>query len=108
MPWARTGTDWSGCCKKRRRGANGGFEAQRLEKKLDRERQAEAEEAEKVAALMVDKARFEERASAAETRAGELKTQFEGFQEKFAAALERAKPRTTRKKAPAPKPQEPR
>ena len=52
-------------------------------------------------ALTVENARLEERASAAEKWAGELKDQFAGLQEKLAEAVKQtAKPRTTRKKAP--------
>lgn len=79
---------------------------ERLEKTLERERRAKAEEAGKVAALTVDNARLQERASAAETRAGELKTQFEGLQEQFAAAIKQAKPRATRKKTTPARPRE--
>jgi len=94
-------------------------EIERLEKELEEktalletaaaqresEQAARTEADRQVSALTVENARLEERAGAAEKCAGELRTQFEGLQEKLAAAVKQAAtPRPARKKSPAPKP----
>jgi len=71
----------------------------------DSEATARGEADTRLAALTVENARLDERARAAEKWAEELKAQFEGIQEKLAEMVKQAaKLRTTRKKAPSPKP----
>jgi septal ring factor EnvC (AmiA/AmiB activator) len=76
-----------------------------LEKALETERKGRGEAQEQVTALRIDHARLEERAKAAEGRAGELKAQVEGLQMKF-AEIARQQERTGRS-AEAPRPQDP-
>ena len=75
-----------------------------LHRDLESERNARREAEQQVSELKTGNARLEERARAAETRAGEMKEQFAGLQQQLAEAVtQTAKPRRTRKKAPAQK-----
>ncbi len=79
--------------------------AKGLEKALETERKGRGEAQEQVTALRIENARLEERAKAAEGRAGELKEQVEGLQVKFAEVAKQ--PERKGRTAKAPKPPDP-
>jgi chromosome segregation ATPase len=74
----------------------------RLQMQLDTERSARGEAVRQTAELQTENARLEERAGAADARAGEMKGQLEDLQAKFAEVAKARKPRTTTKKKAAP------
>jgi chromosome segregation ATPase len=80
-----------------------------LQTQLEAERSARGKADREAAELRTENARLEERASAADVRAGEMKGQLEDLQAKFADVAKARKPRTTTKKKTAPvrKPKEP-
>ncbi len=70
-----------------------------LEEDLETATQGREEAGEQAAELRIENARLDERAKAAEIRAGEFKAQLESLQADFAAAVRAGKPSSKRKAA---------